>query len=312
MISPIETPSVSPWMTDADERAHRRRVARGRACSSSASLVDEAHALLLQREPQLVAQRPVEPLGGHPQRAAEADAGLDRHHEQVDQLGQLVVDLVPGAARARLRRTSIGAHPADHAPAQIGRARSQRGDGRRRRAARAARRQAAPPRARGSRGSVAASSVHAGRHQARAHARPREQLLEPRGRRVADRASRGASSERLRADRRRAVAGRLAGEAVGVDLRRRAPRPATRRARSRARRVPSRGRAADEPRMSSSDHGLPQTLMSTIRLMTSEPAITSAAGDDEQQLPRARVEERADVVGVDQRDRDQQPDRQER
>ena len=59
-IWPIETPSVSPWMIAADERldAGRRRCASARL--SSASVGREAHALLLERQPELLGERPVE------------------------------------------------------------------------------------------------------------------------------------------------------------------------------------------------------------------------------------------------------------
>ena len=75
----------------------------------------EAHALLLQRQPQLLRERAVELLGREAQRADEADAGLDRDDEQVDQLGQRLVDLVVALLDAAARMID-GSVPAEAAP----------------------------------------------------------------------------------------------------------------------------------------------------------------------------------------------------
>ena len=99
MICPIETPSDSPWRI---ERTNERIAGvSARVEHVRERLVGrQAHALLLQRQPQLVAERAREALGRDLERAAKPEPGLDRDDEQVDQLGQLVVDLLEPPAGA--------------------------------------------------------------------------------------------------------------------------------------------------------------------------------------------------------------------
>ena len=74
----------------------------------------QAEALLAEREPQLLAERALDAARGELEAGGEADAGLDRRHEQVDELGHLAVDLLEpraarGAARGRRADTSPSA-----------------------------------------------------------------------------------------------------------------------------------------------------------------------------------------------------------
>ncbi len=55
-------------------------------------LVGEAHVLLLQRQPHLLAERATDPVGCESHGAGEAEAGLDRDDEQIDEIRQLVLD----------------------------------------------------------------------------------------------------------------------------------------------------------------------------------------------------------------------------
>ena len=108
MIWPVETPRLSPWRT---ERTKVRSAGVSAAAEHALQRVvrGQAHPLLLQREAQLVAERPLEPLRGHVQRREEAQACLERHDEQVDQLGQLVARSAPCAgAPRRLIRSMTG------------------------------------------------------------------------------------------------------------------------------------------------------------------------------------------------------------
>ena len=91
IVVPIETPSRSPWVSDAHEDAHVRRV---RAPAEALDrLVDrEAHALLLQREAELLAERVGHALRRDAHRREDAEAGLDRDDEQVDHVRHLLVD----------------------------------------------------------------------------------------------------------------------------------------------------------------------------------------------------------------------------
>ena len=80
-----------------DDRAREERDAArvGALLEVHERLVDgQAHVLLLQRQPQLLAERAADPVGCRPHCRREAEAGLDRDDEEVDQLGQLVLDLV--------------------------------------------------------------------------------------------------------------------------------------------------------------------------------------------------------------------------
>ena len=85
------------------DRAHER--AHAVACPTRSSMFAsdlvgrQAHGLLLHRQAQLVAERAAEALGRDLHRAGEAEAGLDRDHEQVHELGQLVVDPLQAGAR---------------------------------------------------------------------------------------------------------------------------------------------------------------------------------------------------------------------
>ena len=70
----------------------------------------QAHVLLLQRQPQLIAERTLEPLGGHLERPDEAHSGFDRDDKEVDQLRKLVLDLSQSALSTildELRRNPV-------------------------------------------------------------------------------------------------------------------------------------------------------------------------------------------------------------
>ena len=106
----IETPSSSPWTIARTKARMPGRVGAARHVLQRLVGAD-AHALLLERQPQLVAERALELLRREPHRADEADARLDRDDEQVDQVGQLLVDLVvalldPAREQERRQRSS--------------------------------------------------------------------------------------------------------------------------------------------------------------------------------------------------------------
>ena len=210
----------------------------------------EAHVLLLQRQPQLVAERAPDAPAATCERAAEAQARLDRHHEQVDELGQLVVDLLERAARAGCARSSSARpSPTRRATRRCRRRRSSAGQPRLSQPARDGGGHARRHRAPGSRGTCAARCVYMpGGHQLVAQ--------------LALRAGRRAGGD-MPADQARDVSSRSAArtcvsaaalgcrrEAVGVDLAERldaracaaARPPATRSAPSPARRRAPRSR----------------------------------------------------------------------
>ena len=90
---------------DAEQLAlhHRARERLDRRSRAAADHVlerldrREAHPLLLEHDPQLVAERSLHPLAGELERGAEAESRLDRDDEQVDQLGHAAIDPVqPG------------------------------------------------------------------------------------------------------------------------------------------------------------------------------------------------------------------------
>ena len=54
--------------------------------------------MLLDGRAELVAERALHLVGRQAHRTRQADAGLDRDDEQVDELGQLVLDLARGAS----------------------------------------------------------------------------------------------------------------------------------------------------------------------------------------------------------------------
>ena len=77
----------------ADEDPHVRGV--GAAAEALDRLTDrEAHPLLLEREPKLLAERVGHALGRDPHRREDSEAGLDRHDEEVDHVRHLLVDLL--------------------------------------------------------------------------------------------------------------------------------------------------------------------------------------------------------------------------
>ena len=77
----------------ADEHAHVRRV--GPLTEAGDRLEDgEAHALLLKRQPDLLPERVLEPLGGDAHRGEDAETRFDRDDQQVDHVRHLAVDLL--------------------------------------------------------------------------------------------------------------------------------------------------------------------------------------------------------------------------
>src|SRR5207302_4871616 len=72
----------------------------------------QAHALLLERDPELVAERPLHPLAGDLERGGEAEARLDGDDEQVDQLRHVVVDFGEPLCRTAANEEG-GTKPAD-------------------------------------------------------------------------------------------------------------------------------------------------------------------------------------------------------
>src|SRR5215210_3039923 len=67
----------------AHERAHRRRLRADEHVLQRLGR-GKAHVLLLERQPHLLAHRTLQALARQLQRSREAEAGFDRHHEQVD------------------------------------------------------------------------------------------------------------------------------------------------------------------------------------------------------------------------------------
>ena len=59
-----------------------------------------AHALLLEREAHLLAQRALEPVVARLQRRREADARLEAHDELIDEVRGLALDLERALLRA--------------------------------------------------------------------------------------------------------------------------------------------------------------------------------------------------------------------
>ena len=100
----------------AREHAHARRVD---AREEVLERLDEreAHVLLLQRQAHLGRERLLDLRRGEPQRLREAEAGLERDDEEVDQVGQPALDLVAALPRARVDdRTSAATQPSTAAP----------------------------------------------------------------------------------------------------------------------------------------------------------------------------------------------------
>ena len=62
----------------------------------------EAHVLLLQRQAHLAGERLLDLRRGEPQRLREAEACLERHDDEVDQVGQVLLDLVAALAALRV------------------------------------------------------------------------------------------------------------------------------------------------------------------------------------------------------------------
>ena len=113
MIWPIETPSVSPWMI---ERTNDRIAGRLRAVEQVARAPRSSTRPMLCSWSVSRSSSPSGPshaLRGDLQRAGEAEAGLDRDDEQVDQLGQLAGRSARGArcARRAARRRSAHRQP---------------------------------------------------------------------------------------------------------------------------------------------------------------------------------------------------------
>ena len=100
-----------------DDRAGEERDAScvGALLQVHERLVDgQAHVLLLQRQPQLLPERPADPIGCGPHCLREAQAGLDRDDEEVDQLGQLVLDRVVALPDAPTHDVENGEPADDH------------------------------------------------------------------------------------------------------------------------------------------------------------------------------------------------------
>ena len=93
MIWPVETPIVSPW---AIERENMRTPGVSTRREQVLERLDErqAHVLLLQRQPDLGGERLLDLRRREPQRLREAEAGLERHDEEVDQVGKPALDLL--------------------------------------------------------------------------------------------------------------------------------------------------------------------------------------------------------------------------
>ena len=101
IVVPMETPRRSPCVIDADEDPHVRGVTA--TTEALDRLTDgEAHPLLLQREPKLLAERVGHALGGDPHRREDSETGLDRHDEQVDHVRHLLVDELHALASLEL------------------------------------------------------------------------------------------------------------------------------------------------------------------------------------------------------------------
>ena len=106
-IFPIETPSVSPWTiawtnartealsTRSSMFAERSSIVRPMLCSRSASRSSWPSGPSTRLRDEL-------------QRGGEADAGLDRRHEEVDELRHLVVDLLEPLRSPSARATNVG------------------------------------------------------------------------------------------------------------------------------------------------------------------------------------------------------------
>ena len=97
-----------------DERAHRRGVAAFEPVLERLER-RETEALLLDRQPDLVAERARQALGGEPEGGGERDAGLERDDEQVDQPRKARGRSLEPLARAAVD-DDVRADPAEHEP----------------------------------------------------------------------------------------------------------------------------------------------------------------------------------------------------
>ena len=97
----MRTPGVSTRLQEVLERLDER----------------QAHVLLLQGEPDLGGERLLIFVGGEAQRLREAQAGLERHDQEVDQVGQRFARSGRGASAHASRRSNIGrTQPSTAAP----------------------------------------------------------------------------------------------------------------------------------------------------------------------------------------------------
>ena len=90
----IDTPKVSACSIARMNAAQLGHVACARPCARSASARVRTDADLVQHAPELVGQRAGHRGAGAVERLLEAEAGLDRDHEQVEDVGQLARDLL--------------------------------------------------------------------------------------------------------------------------------------------------------------------------------------------------------------------------